>query len=105
MSGRSVCHCLKIASTFSLADRRAVAPAQAEARGRRDRRASISDVELFAGFDFAMSAVSMVSAQEARCFDRCPPLQETDPAAFLGNSGEKLHENWTCHGIDHIPLN
>ena len=31
MSGRSVCHCLKIASTFSLADRRAVAPAQAEA--------------------------------------------------------------------------
>jgi hypothetical protein len=29
---------------------------------------------------------------------------KTHIAAFSGNSGEKLHENWTCPGIDHIPL-
>jgi hypothetical protein len=29
---------------------------------------------------------------------------KADSAAFVGNLGENLHENWTCHGIDHIPL-
>jgi hypothetical protein len=29
---------------------------------------------------------------------------KADSADFIDNSGEKLHENWTCHGIDHVPL-
>jgi hypothetical protein len=29
---------------------------------------------------------------------------KADSAVFIGNLSEKLHENWTCHGIDHIPL-
>jgi hypothetical protein len=72
MSGRSACHCLKIASTLSLADRRSVAVAQAEARGRR----AFICAELFAGFDFTISTISMVLAQEARCFDHYALLEK-----------------------------